>query len=63
MQFIVNNGRDNDTVAAIAGMIMGVKIGFANLPSDLKEQVLTVNKDVIGIDLEGLAEEFVSRID
>ena len=36
MQFIVNYGRDNDTVAAVAGMILGAKLGyrlnFANRP-------------------------------
>lgn len=55
MQFIVNYGRDNDTVAAVAGMILGAQIGFAGLPGELKEEVLVVSRDVIGIDLEELA--------
>ena len=55
MQFIVNYGRDNDTVAAVAGMILGAKDGFENLPNDLKLQVLSTNKEVLGLDLEEMA--------
>lgn len=62
MQFIVNYGRDNDTVAAVAGMILGAKDGFSNLPADLRTEVLTVNKEVLGIDLEALAREMVENI-
>ncbi|MCK5441850.1 MAG: ADP-ribosylglycohydrolase family protein [Maribacter sp.] len=61
MHFIVNYGRDNDTVAAVAGMILGAKDGYAQLPSGLKEEVLQVNKDILGIDLEALAKEMVSN--
>ncbi|MGB3149657.1 MAG: ADP-ribosylglycohydrolase family protein, partial [Maribacter sp.] len=57
MQFIVNYGRDNDTVAAVAGMILGAKDGFLNLPKDLREEVLTVNRQNLGIDLEEIAKE------
>ncbi len=57
MQFIVNYGRDNDTVAAVAGMILGAKDGFENLPQDLREEVLRVNRENFGIDLEVLAQE------
>lgn len=56
MQFIVNYGRDNDTVAAVAGMILGAKLGYSGLPQDLREEVLQANKEWIGIDLEKLAE-------
>jgi hypothetical protein len=59
MQFIVNYGRDNDTVAAIAGMILGAKIGYTNLPKDEKEKILDVTDKVIGINLENLAKEIV----
>ena len=59
MAFIVNCGRDNDTVAAVAGMIIGAKDGFSNLPKDLKKEVLKVNREVIGIDLEALAKAIV----
>ena len=62
MQFIVNYGRDNDTVAAIAGMILGAKDGYANLPDHLKKEILRVNKEVLGIDLEALAHELVVDI-
>lgn len=59
LQFIVNYGRDNDTVAAVAGMIMGARNGYANLPQNLKEEVLRVNRENLGIDLELLAREMV----
>lgn len=57
MQFIVNYGRDNDTVAAVAGMILGAKDGFSGLPIALRTEVLHVNREKIGIDLEELARE------
>ncbi|WP_298238541.1 ADP-ribosylglycohydrolase family protein [uncultured Algibacter sp.] len=60
MQFIINYGRDNDTVAAIAGMILGAKTGYSNLPKDLKEEVVKVSKVYMGIDLEALAKEMAS---
>ena len=58
MQFIVNYGRDstNDTVAAVAGMILGAKDGYSQLPKALREEVLRTNKEVLGIDLENLAK-------
>ena len=55
MSFIVNYGRDNDTVAAIAGAILGAYWGAENLPKTMSEQVLSVNKHELGIDLEKLA--------
>ncbi|CAM4190563.1 ADP-ribosylglycohydrolase family protein [Zobellia nedashkovskayae] len=61
MQFIVNYGRDNDTVAAVAGMILGAKYGYSNLPVVLRTQALKVNKENIGIDLEALAHEMVAK--
>jgi len=45
MEFIVNFGRDNDTVAAVAGMILGAKDGYAKLPQALKDEVIRVNRD------------------
>ncbi|WP_394750308.1 ADP-ribosylglycohydrolase family protein [Spongiimicrobium salis] len=62
MQFIVNYGRDNDTVAAVAGMILGAKDGYSKLPTTLKQEVLLVNKEVLGIDLEALAKEMTDAI-
>lgn len=61
MQFIINYGRDNDTVAAVAGMILGAKDGYSNLPEDLKEEVVQVSKSQMGIDLEALAAELVNQ--
>lgn len=57
LQFIINYGRDNDTVGAIAGMILGAKDGFHKLPEHLKNEVLSFNRDALGIDLEALALE------
>ena len=61
MQFIVNYGRDNDTVAAVAGMILGAKDGYSNLPVGLRAEALRVNKENMGIDLEALAREMTER--
>jgi hypothetical protein len=62
IQFIVNYGRDNDTVAAVAGMILGAKDGYANLPIELRTEVLRVNKEQLGIDLEALASSMVETM-
>jgi hypothetical protein len=61
LQFIVNYGRDNDTVAAVAGMILGAKEGYSNLPPILRTKILQVNKDVLGIDLRALAKEMTQQ--
>jgi len=61
IQFIVNYGRDNDTVAAVAGMILGAKDGYAKLPEDIKEEIIRVNRDQLGIDLEELAKEITLK--
>ncbi|MAU71761.1 MAG: hypothetical protein CML04_06650 [Pseudozobellia sp.] len=61
MQFIVNYGRDNDTVAAVAGMILGAKTGFSNLPKKLVAEILKVNKENMGIDLKALAQEMTEN--
>lgn len=62
IQFIVNYGRDNDTVAAVAGMILGAKDGFNKLPPELRTEVLRVNKEQLGIDLEALASRMVESM-
>jgi len=62
LQFIVNYGRDNDTVAAVAGMILGAKDGFILLPEELKEEVLRVNRQQLGIDLQALAQQMVDEL-
>lgn len=56
IQYIVNYGRDNDTVAAVAGMVLGAKTGYQNLPKEIKEEVVKVNRDHLGIDLEAMAQ-------
>ena len=60
MAFIVNYGRDNDTVAAVAGMILGGQLGYEKLPEALKTTTLSVNKDLLGIDLEQVAQEVMN---
>ncbi|MEM9141692.1 MAG: ADP-ribosylglycohydrolase family protein [Bacteroidota bacterium] len=59
LQFIVNYGRDNDTVAAIAGTILGALHGYYGLPTGLRKEILRVNREFLGIDLETLAQEIV----
>ena len=61
MEFIVNYGRDNDTVAAIAGMILGAKDGYSKLPHGLKEEIVRVNRQKLGIDLEELARNITLK--
>lgn len=60
MEFVVNYGRDNDTVAAITGAILGAQIGAKQLPAAWKEAALQVNRDLLGMDLEKLADELVA---
>ena len=55
MQFVTNYGRDNDTVAAVTGAILGAQHGYTRLPRDQRETVVRVNREVLGIDLEALA--------
>ena len=59
LEFVVNYGRDNDTVAAITGAILGAYHGYAKLPKASAEIVLSVNKNQLGIDLEAMAERLV----
>ena len=55
MEFIINYGRDNDTVAAVAGAILGAYWGADHLPEKKVKQVLKVNKELLDNDLENLA--------
>jgi hypothetical protein len=55
MTFIVNYGRDNDTVAAIAGGILGAYHGVDSLPQQLVAKTIAVNKEQLDNDLEALA--------
>lgn len=56
MCFITNFGRDNDTVGAVVGTILGIQNGFEALPEDLSKQVIVAHKDVLNIDLLELAD-------
>ena len=57
MVFVTNYGRDNDTVGAIVGAILGAQIGFLELPKSWKEKVLAANKKELKMDLEKLTFE------
>ncbi len=60
MQFVTNYGRDNDTVGAVTGAILGAYLGASGLPEDMRSQVLVTTRDVVGIDLEELADQLVT---
>ncbi|PZX49575.1 ADP-ribosylglycohydrolase family protein [Algoriphagus chordae] len=62
MMFLVNYGRDNDTTAAIAGGILGAYYGFDKLPQLEREKILSVNKELLGIDLEQTANELTAHM-
>lgn len=62
MEFIVNFGRDNDTVAAVTGAILGAYLGYENLPKGLAMPVLTTSKETIGIDLEILSKQMADKV-
>jgi hypothetical protein len=55
MEFVINYGRDNDTVAAITGTILGALHGYNGLPADMRLAVLETNREKLGIDLEDIA--------
>ncbi len=59
IEFVVNFGRDNDTVAAVTGAILGAYWGAERLPSPWVEKVTETSRNIIGIDLEALAQEIV----
>jgi hypothetical protein len=62
LEFVINYGRDNDTVAAITGTILGAYHGFNGIPSDMKETVLQTNKEKLGIDLEEIAGQLTDKM-
>lgn len=61
MEFIVNYGRDNDTVAAVAGSILGAFLGADQLPEKKVRQILQVNKELLGTDLEEMAHVLTAK--
>ena len=62
MEFITNYGRDNDTIGAISGAILGAYWGAAQLPPHLVAQVLETNEEDLDIDLKSLAREFTDLV-
>jgi ADP-ribosylglycohydrolase len=61
MEFVVNFGRDNDTVAAVTGTILGAWYGYQKLPAGLAKTALATNKKVLGFDLEQLAADLTGK--
>jgi len=61
MEFVTNFGRDNDTVGAVTGAILGAYWGVGKLPADMVEKALKTNKETVGIDLELLAQKLVDH--
>ena len=59
MQFI---GRDNDTVGAVTGGILGAYWGAKKLPKQAVERVLTTNKELLQTDFEALANQLTDQI-
>jgi hypothetical protein len=62
LEFIVNYGRDNDTVAAIAGAILGALHGAAGLPESEITLLKKTNLEKLGIDLEQEAIQIIIAI-
>ncbi|MEM6629433.1 MAG: ADP-ribosylglycohydrolase family protein [Bacteroidota bacterium] len=62
LEFVINYGRDNDTVGAITGSILGAYHGYAQLPPTLSQKALKVNKEKLGIDLEKMAGELTEMM-
>jgi len=61
MEFIVNYGRDNDTVAAVAGAILGAYYGADRLPQTQVNKILQINKELLDTDLEELARDMTTK--
>jgi ADP-ribosylglycohydrolase len=61
MQFIINYGRDNDTVGAVAGAILGAYWGAEGLPEKMKKQTIKVHKEILETDLEDLALRMTNK--
>lgn len=57
LEFVVNYGRDNDTVAAVTGAILGAYLGYGAIPKDIVTSTLMVNEELLGISLKQLARD------
>ena len=62
LAFVTNYGRDNDTVGAVTGAILGALHGFDGIPEDMKQPVLETNRKKLGIDLEQMAAELTDLL-
>lgn len=62
LEFVINYGRDNDTVAAITGAILGAYCGYDKIPDEMKFPVVKLNKEKLGIDLIEMATVITDRI-
>jgi len=62
LEFVINYGRDNDTVGAVTGAILGAYHGKSHLPKQMVAQVLKTNKDQLGIDLEQWANDLTEML-
>ena len=61
LEFVSNFGRDNDTVGAVTGSILGAMWGFKKLPAHMTRIAIDVNRNIVGIDLEQLAQKLVDH--
>jgi hypothetical protein len=61
MEFVVNFGRDNDTVGAVTGGILGAYLGLKQLPAEQVKKVLAVNKNIAGMDLVTIGKTLAKR--
>lgn len=62
IEFVVNYGRDNDTIAAVTGAILGAYLGYDRLPTHLAERSMRVNEELLNISLEQLATDLTDRL-
>ena len=62
LEFVTNYGRDNDTVAAVTGAVLGARAGFSGLPEDQRELVVRVNREVLDLDLELAARRLTDAV-
>lgn len=62
LAFVVNFGRDNDTIAAVTGAILGAYYGAQKLPPAMVAQVIDTNKKLLNTDLEVLADQLAMKI-
>lgn len=61
MEFVINFGRDNDTVGAVTGAIIGAMLGVDGLPQEMIIEVLISNRK-LGIDLEEKAYQLTKLL-